>query len=140
MSKYEFSGFVCGDSAYTSLSDYRRWECRDGWRQFHSMQASYKVVGSYVYFKSYDYVACVYNRNTQTLYVDSACLNKSRTTNRQLSRFLSEWVHEYMGLRYIQDAINEYHDETSDYAIDGLYMANIYSMTYINIVVVEGLY
>lgn len=139
MSNYEFDGFRCGDSAYESLSEYRRFECTDGWVQFHSMQAAYKIVGPYVYFKSYDFVCCAYNRELLLLYVDTTATNKSRTTNRQLSRFLTEWVHRNIGINTINDAITEYYNDESDYHIDDMYTAQVDVMSYINIRVCDYL-
>lgn len=139
MSNYEFDGFRSGDSIYTNLSEYRRFECIDGWKQFHSMQAAYKIVGPYVYFKSYDFMCCAFNRDLNMLYVDVAATIKSRTTNRQLSRFLSEWVNRNIGINAINDAISEYYNEESEYHMDNMHIVQVDVMTYINIRVVDDL-
>ena len=97
------------------------------------------VSGPMVYFKSYAYVACVYNRDTNTLYVDTDCLHKSRTTDRQIARFLQEWTNGYHGLYYIDRAIRAYDGDSEVYTIDGMYTFLCDVMTYGHVVVVYDL-
>ena len=146
--KYEYAGFHAGDSVYDSISDYRKCECGSAydslyhkigeWEQFHSMQAAYMVSGPMVYFKSYGFLACVYNRDTNTLYVDAECLSKSPTTNRQLARFLREWTNDYHCLYYIDCGIRAYETNSESY-YDGMYTFMCDVMTYGHVVVVYDL-
>lgn len=139
MTNFEYNYSRCGDSPYDSLAEYRRYECVDGWKQYRSMQAAYKVVGPYVYFKSYAFLCFAWNRDTHTMCVDSDCLRKSRTTNRQMSRFMSDWIGIGFGLRHLQEAISAYEHDSDEYVIDGMYTAQYDVMTYMHIVVVEDL-
>lgn len=132
---FEYEGFQSGDSAYTSLSDYRKCECYDGWHQFHSMQAAIKHEGDVISFKSYAYPCIDYNTKTHVLYVDSDCLQKSRTTNRQISRFLSEYVGKWLGCYQIGLAIKAWYDDSEEYITDGMYTAQYDVMSYVYIVV-----
>ena len=132
---FEYDGFKSGDSAYTGSSDYRKLECYDGWQQFHSMQAAVKHEGDVISFKSYAYPCIDYNTKTQFLYVDSECLKKSRTTNRQISRFLSEYVGKHMGCYEIDCAIKAWSNDDEEYVTDGMYIAQYDVMSYVYIVV-----
>lgn len=139
MATFEYDGFKSGDSPYDSLAEYRRYECVDGWKQYRYMQAAYKIVGPYVYFKSYAFVCFAWNRNTHTMYVDSDCLRKSRTTNRQMSTFLADWMGIGFGLYHLQEAIKAYADDSDEYVIDGMYTAQYGAMQYIHIIVADDL-
>lgn len=139
MATYEYDNLTSGDSPYSSLSEYRRYECRKGWNQYKSMQAAFKVDGPFVYFKSYAFVCFAWNRDTNTMYVDVNCLRKSRTTNRQLSRFLSEWVGIGFGTYHLQQAISAYESNGDAYIVDGMYTAQYDVMSYMLIIVSDDL-